>query len=38
MFIGNDNILAKDIGRDLNYTGTVKIANNIIDATNTLHP
>ena len=39
-FISNENILAKDIGKDdlhLNYAGTVKIANNIIDAINTLH-
>ena len=39
-FISNENILAKDIGKDnlhLNYAGTVKIATNIIDAINTLH-
>ena len=39
-FISSENILAKDIGKDdlhLNYAGTVKIANNIIDAINTLH-
>ena len=39
-FISNENILAKDTGKDnlhLNYAGTVKVANNIIDAINTLH-
>ena len=37
-FINNDNIFGKDIGVDnlhLNYTGIVKIANNIIYAINT---
>ena len=39
-FINNDNIFAKDLGKDnlhLNYTGNIKIANNIIDAINNLH-
>lgn len=39
-FINNENIYAKDIGKDnlhLNYSGIGKIANNIINAINTLH-
>ena len=39
-FINNDNINEKDVGNDklhLNYSGTVKIANNITNAINTLH-
>ena len=39
-FINNENIFASDIGNDnihLNPSGTVKIANNIINAINTLH-
>ena len=39
-YINNDNIYAKDIGKDnihLNYSGIGKIANNIINAINALH-
>ena len=39
-FIKNDNIYAKDLGKDnlhLNFVGTTKIVNNILDNLNDLH-
>ena len=39
-FIKNDNIYAKDLGKDnlhLNFVGTTKIVNNILDNLNALH-